>query len=99
MQTASSQVDFDPYKMVSMNVLEELMRTIFDVSVSGVFIVDENYSVVVWNQWMEEHSSIERSRAIGRSVTAIFPQLSGSRIERSIQDAIERGNSSCCRMR
>ncbi|GLU33079.1 diguanylate cyclase [Trinickia caryophylli] len=41
----------------------------------GIFAVDSEYKVVLWNRFMYEHSGLEAGSVIGRSIFECFPAL------------------------
>jgi diguanylate cyclase (GGDEF)-like protein len=47
---------------------------LFDALNIGVIVVDQSSQVLLWNQWMARHSSIERSRAVTRHLADVFTE-------------------------
>lgn len=41
----------------------------------GIFAVDREYRIVLWNRFMDEHSGLTAAQAIGRSFFDCFPDL------------------------
>jgi len=41
----------------------------------GIFAVDRDYRIVLWNRFMDEHSGVPAGEAIGRSFFDCFPDL------------------------
>ncbi|MGN6315802.1 sensor domain-containing diguanylate cyclase [Trinickia sp.] len=41
----------------------------------GIFAVDRDYRIVLWNRFMDEHSGLTAAQAIGRSFFDCFPDL------------------------
>jgi diguanylate cyclase (GGDEF)-like protein len=41
----------------------------------GIFAVDRDYRIVLWNRFMDEHSGVAAAQAIGRSFFDCFPDL------------------------
>jgi diguanylate cyclase (GGDEF)-like protein len=41
----------------------------------GIFAVDRDYRIVLWNRFMDEHSGLSAGQAIGRSFFECFPDL------------------------
>ena len=41
----------------------------------GIFAVDRDYRIVLWNRFMDEHSGLPAAQAIGRSFFDCFPDL------------------------
>ncbi|WP_413282800.1 diguanylate cyclase [Vibrio sp. MA40-2] len=51
---------------------------------SGVFVVDKNLTVQLWNQFMEIHSNFAASEIIGSSILDYFSELSSTWFKRKI---------------
>ena len=41
----------------------------------GIFAVDRDYRIVLWNRFMDEHSGLPAAQAVGRSFFDCFPDL------------------------
>lgn len=54
----------------------------------GIFVLDSKESIVVWNSWIEQHSTISTEQAVGRSFLDLFPDLRCSRVHEAIRSAI-----------
>lgn len=61
---------------------------ILDAMANGVFVVDVDATVLVWNRWMVEHSGIAADIAIGRPLREVFPGVAGTRFEHALQQAL-----------
>jgi diguanylate cyclase (GGDEF)-like protein/PAS domain S-box-containing protein len=57
----------------------------------GVLILDRYKRVLYWNPWLEERSHYSRSAVESLSFAELFPELTGSRIEESIDQALMDG--------
>jgi len=55
----------------------------------GVMVVDEQYRIVHWNRWLEDHSDIPFKNVANLTFTQAFPALEGSRLADIIQQAID----------
>jgi len=55
----------------------------------GVMVIDDNYRIVHWNRWLEEHSDIPFKSVVNLTFTQAFPDLVGSRLADVIQQAID----------
>ncbi|MGB1091494.1 MAG: putative bifunctional diguanylate cyclase/phosphodiesterase, partial [Oceanobacter sp.] len=60
----------------------------------GLIALDQQGAVQCWNPWMERHSRIKYQDAVGLSLTELWPQLIGTRIDLAIQKAIKQGSPS-----
>lgn len=67
---------------------------ILDANVNGMIILNKDLTVLLWNKWIEGASGISKEEAIGQLLWELFPGMSGSRIDKSIQAAFESGNAS-----
>lgn len=59
----------------------------------GIIILDNKYTIVVWNQWIEKTSRLSGDETIGMDLLQLFPELTGSRLEQTISDAINQSRS------
>lgn len=48
----------------------------------GVVIVDKNFTVEVWNQFMQNHSQKESQQAVGKTLFELFPDVQESWLRR-----------------
>jgi len=52
-----------------------LNNTILEVVDCGLIVVDQGGSVVLWNEWITEHSGISKERALGKPLVEVFPKI------------------------
>lgn len=64
----------------------ELLRFIVDRINVGVFVVDKDMNIAVWNQFMEVSSGISSSDLIGNNLFAKFPELPKNWLEKKIKN-------------
>lgn len=76
------------------SISEYLYGEVFNLAENGLILIDSERRIVLWNEWMEQNSSITREQAIKNKFTDIFPQLEGTRIENAIDTALERRTAS-----
>lgn len=60
----------------------------------GMIVVTADGLIVLWNQWIEKTSRLSAAQALGQPLSQLFPQLTGSRLQTAIDDAIKNGTSS-----
>ncbi|PJF38575.1 MAG: diguanylate cyclase, partial [Phototrophicales bacterium] len=60
-------VDFSPSK--------ELLEFIVDRINVGVFIVNENHEVQLWNKFMATNSGLNAGDVVGKNLFEVFPDL------------------------
>jgi predicted signal transduction protein with EAL and GGDEF domain len=70
----------------------DIANTILDAVSVGVFVIDRSDVVLVWNEFMQAHSGIAASDAIGKSVYEIFPDLPRAWMEKKIQAVFKLGH-------
>ncbi len=54
----------------------------------GIVVLDMERRVVLWNQWMVQHSGLSAEAAIGAHFFTLFPELLGKRIEGAVTQAL-----------
>ena len=52
-----------------------MLRWLDELSNGGIFTTDESLIIRTWNRWMEHHSGIPASLAIGRPLLEMYPDL------------------------
>jgi diguanylate cyclase (GGDEF)-like protein len=58
------------------------LKSILSSLEMGIVIVDKDFTVEVWNQFMENHSQIDTSEIIGQSLFKHFPEIQKNWFER-----------------
>ncbi len=66
----------------------ELDLNIFDSIEDGVFIIDKDQTVKLWNLWLEVNTKISASDIIGNKITDFFPEVLHKNINRKIKTAL-----------
>ncbi len=69
----------------------ELVLAALNEGSNGVILIDGDNRVVFWNRWMEKKTGLSSETVGGSSLTEIFPELTGSRIVKAVQQAIDDG--------
>jgi len=77
-------VTVDPSESSNVALLEGIVRA---VNV-GVFVLDSDQRVVVWNAWIERASRRPRASILGRPFVEVFPEQAGKRIHTAIDQAL-----------
>jgi PAS domain S-box-containing protein len=65
----------------------------FDALDSGVVVLDSDQRVVCWNYWFAAASGLSSERAVGKTLSELFPGRSLVRLKTSISEAIDLGSS------
>jgi diguanylate cyclase (GGDEF)-like protein len=71
-----------------MDIDATVRSEVLDAIANGIFVVDADARVLVWNRWMVEYSGIAADIAIGQSIRTIFPDVVGTRFENALQQAL-----------
>jgi signal transduction histidine kinase/ActR/RegA family two-component response regulator len=53
-----------------------------------MFATDRDLRVIVWNRWMEVHSERTAADAIGRTLTELYPDLTGRGVDQYYREAL-----------
>jgi transcriptional regulator with PAS, ATPase and Fis domain len=56
---------------------------VFDMLNLGVVILDQEYRIVYWNNWMGMHSEIPAEEVVGRDIFEAFPEIDTPVVRRS----------------
>ena len=70
-----------------------LFSPVLDELALGVIVLNQAREVVLWNRWMEQHSSHMRESVIGYGLFDIFPELSSGRVAQAIQGVLQQGRA------
>lgn len=54
----------------------------------GIVVLDAERRIVLWNQWMVNHSGLSSEAVVGTHFFALFPELAGKRIEGAVTQAL-----------
>lgn len=65
----------------------EFDLNIFDSIEDGIFILDAEKNVKVWNLWLEVNTKIKSSEIIGKKLQDFFPEVESKNINRKIKTA------------
>jgi len=57
----------------------------------GVIVLDRNYRIIFWNQWMAKNSGIREKDILGQNIFERYPDIKDKKKERHLIDCIERG--------
>ncbi|MBU2097285.1 MAG: GGDEF domain-containing protein [Gammaproteobacteria bacterium] len=88
MSTADSQLD----EMLQQHLLFQLLQTLDN----GLVMLDRNYTITLWNGFMENHSGIHVSHARGKNLFDLFPDLPETWLKRKIDSVIKLQTRAFC---
>lgn len=65
-----------------------LLRTIIDALAEGIYAIDENETIIVYNSSMEKAEVMDRQDVIGRKETEVYDKLDGGAFNRAFNKKI-----------
>lgn len=72
--------------------MDDLINELLDNMNEGITILNENLEIVIWNNYIERITEIERSQVIGKNIYEIIPNLNRSYFHNAIQDVLASGS-------
>ncbi len=75
-----------------MEISQPLLAFIIDRLNIGIFMVDRQMKVILWNQFMAVHSGLDAAPVLGRNLFEIFPELPRRWLEKKIESVFVLGN-------
>ena len=60
---------------------------------TGLVVLDRNYQIQLWNSFMQNHSAIMPSEAMGKSLFELFPELPENWFKRKVQSVFVLRNA------
>ena len=63
----------------------------------GIFVVDRDMNVQMWNRFMHEHSGLSAQQVIGRSLFDSFPELPRDWLTRKVKSVFLLGSFAAVR--
>jgi diguanylate cyclase (GGDEF)-like protein len=72
----------------------DLLESVLKAVRVGIVVLDSDQRVVLWNQWMEQHSELSAPAVLGKTFAEVFPQMIGSRTDLAIQAALRNNFAS-----
>jgi diguanylate cyclase (GGDEF)-like protein len=73
-------------------ISQPLLAFIIDRLNIGIFMVDRQMKVILWNQFMAVHSGLDATQVVGRNLFEIFPELPRRWLEKKIESVFILGN-------
>ncbi|MCF6323118.1 MAG: PAS domain-containing sensor histidine kinase [Gammaproteobacteria bacterium] len=73
---------------------DHLFGKVLDLSENGLFLVDSERKIILWNEWMVQASSLKREDVVGSAFVDVFPALKGRRVETVINAALDTRTAS-----
>lgn len=69
-------------------------ETLLDALQAGVVVLDAQGGIVTWNKWLVGHSGVTRDTALGQRLDILFPEIVGTRLQHTIDQALSMRLSS-----
>jgi len=76
--------------------MNNIYREIFDNIDIGVAIVDRDFCILVWNNWLENVSKKKSEEVVGKKITDTFSIFNRQMYRSILSECIERGQSRFC---
>src|ERR1700744_1311763 len=58
----------------------------------GIFVLDRQMNVLMWNRFMHDHSGLSAEQGVGKSIFASFPELPRVWLTRKLASVIQVGS-------
>ena len=58
----------------------------------GIFVLDREMNVLMWNRFMQDHSGFSASQVVGKSIFASFPELPRVWLTRKLESVFQLGS-------
>jgi diguanylate cyclase (GGDEF)-like protein len=76
-----------------MNVsVESLSDLVVERVGFGIFVLDRDLNVLMWNRFMQDHSGLSAEQVVGRSIYLNFPELPRVWLSRKIESVFQLGS-------
>lgn len=71
-----------------------LLQSVLKAVRAGIIVFDAEQRVVLWNQWMEQHSQLSAETIVGKRFTDVFPDMADGRTHVAVRAALENNFAS-----
>ncbi len=58
----------------------------------GIFVLDRDMNVLMWNRFMQDHSGLSADQVVGKSIFASFPELPRVWLTRKLESVFQLGS-------
>lgn len=72
--------------------MDNFINELLDNMNEGITILNDNLEIVSWNGYIERITEIEKSKAIGKSIYEVIPNLDRNYFHKSIQRVLDNGS-------
>ncbi|WP_194724807.1 diguanylate cyclase [Noviherbaspirillum malthae] len=73
-----------------LNLLESVLKAVR----TGIIVLDAGQRIVLWNDWMAQHSRMEARHVLGRNFGEVFPEMIDGRTHIAIESALRNNFAS-----
>ncbi|MGF7184137.1 diguanylate cyclase (GGDEF)-like protein/PAS domain S-box-containing protein [Desulfitispora alkaliphila] len=81
---------------MSITKINEMELQIINKLNIGIIVLDRDFRVVIWNDWLEQLSGRLRDQVIGEKITTISPVFNKRVYQHFFNDALEHGKKMFC---
>lgn len=74
-----------------MNANDQLHNEILDIINMGILVLDADENILVWNGWLERHSGIPATLALGKSISRVFRTSPSAAFLTAVKNSITYG--------
>lgn len=74
-----------------MNIDPKAYISIFEALPLGLLIIDKDYTIRAWNQWMSTHTEISAEKALGKSFFSLYKNQAHLRLETALDQVLQYG--------
>jgi diguanylate cyclase (GGDEF)-like protein len=76
-----------------MNVVSDSLSDLVVERVGfGIFVLDRDMTVLMWNRFMQDHSGLSAEKVVGKSIFASFPELPRVWLTRKLESVFQLGS-------
>lgn len=75
---------------MQLSLLQGVLKTVR----AGIIVIDAEQRIVIWNQWMEQHSQLLAESLQGKSFAEVFPDMVEGRTHVAVRAALENNFAS-----
>jgi diguanylate cyclase (GGDEF)-like protein len=71
-----------------------LLQSVLKAVRTGIIVFDHEQRIVLWNEWMEQHSAFPAAAILGKTFTDVFPDMTDGRTHVAIAAALQNNFAS-----
>ncbi len=82
--------------VIDEQVLKEINTQISNQLNTGILVLDDKFTIVVWNRFLQVHTDKQSEQVIGHSIFTAFPELPERWLTRKLTSVIQLNTPSFC---